>query len=559
MHKAIPVIDLFAGPGGLGEGFSSLLNSDGSPVFKIKLSIEKEELAHQTLTLRSFYRQFENKSIPDDYYEFLKGKITTVDDLFAKWPIQAKAAKKEAWNIELNEANAAIISNGISEVLDGERNWVLIGGPPCQAYSLPGRARMKKNEGKELDLNDIRVHLYKEYLRIIAKHSPAVFVMENVKGILSSKVNNESIFSNILKDLQDPYRAFPGKNNENNIGYSVFSLVKEKSKNKKGEYVYENKDFIIKAEDYGIPQSRHRVIILGVRNDFIDCTPELLSISGPVNIMQVISNLPQLRSELSKKGKVAKKTKKSIELNIDKAEIWKKAIHSLITENLLNEVKETAGKRLLNKLNYNIKHLLSPLNDVGGQYIPCRSLTTFDTNWFFNPNLNGVCNHEARMHMPIDLVRYIYASTFAQVKKRSPKLSDFPQSLLPNHKNVNKDNVNEHFADRFRVQLVDKPASTVTCHLAKDGHTFIHPDPLQCRSLTVREAARIQTFPDDYFFCGTRTAQYIQVGNAVPPLLARQIAKIVKAHFNNISKITKERNDVSSKIEEQSLTEEIAV
>ena len=127
--------------------------------------------------------------------------------------------------------------------------------------------------------------------------------------------------------------------------------------------------------------------------------------------------------------------------------------------------------------------------------------------------------------MRSDLYRYLFASSYAKTFRSSPKLAQFPPRLLPNHGNVSDENV--PFADRFRVQLADHPSSTVVAHIAKDGHYFIHPDPSQCRSLTVREAARLQTFPDDYFFEGNRTEQYTQVGNAVPPWLARKIATVV--------------------------------
>jgi DNA (cytosine-5)-methyltransferase 1 len=125
------------------------------------------------------------------------------------------------------------------------------------------------------------------------------------------------------------------------------------------------------------------------------------------------------------------------------------------------------------------------------------------------------------------LQRYFFASVFAREKRRSPLLKDFPSSLLPAHKNVEAALKERKFADRFRVQLRDGASTTIVSHIAKDGHYFIHYDPAQCRSLTVREAARLQTFPDNYFFEGPRTEQYKQVGNAVPPMLARQIAKIV--------------------------------
>jgi DNA (cytosine-5)-methyltransferase 1 len=131
--------------------------------------------------------------------------------------------------------------------------------------------------------------------------------------------------------------------------------------------------------------------------------------------------------------------------------------------------------------------------------------------------------------MASDLARYLFAAIYGEVKSVTPKASHFPDVLAPEHKSWASGNFN----DRFRVQLQGQPSTTITCHISKDGHYFIHPDPTQCRSFTVREAARLQTFPDNYFFKGNRTEQFIQVGNAVPPFLAKQIGNAVLALLNS--------------------------
>ena len=134
-----------------------------------------------------------------------------------------------------------------------------------------------------------------------------------------------------------------------------------------------------------------------------------------------------------------------------------------------------------------------------------------------------IAQRSTRAHIASDLSRYWFAAVFRQSAGKSPKAPDFPKPLWPAHANF----LSGKFTDRFRVQGWDEPATTVTSHISKDGHYFIHPDPYQIRSLTVREAARIQTFPDNYHFVGKRTQQYVQVGNAVPPLLALQLATLV--------------------------------
>lgn len=514
MNKTFSIIDLFAGPGGLGEGFSAFSNSEkeGTP-FHISLSIEKDVFAHKTLTLRSFFRQFPKGQAPDEYYQYLRRELD-FSTLINKYPKEMNCAMSESWHAELGVENQEKVDDRIYSALAGNKKWVLIGGPPCQAYSLVGRSR---NGGTNPE--DKRLYLYREYLRIIARHSPPVFIMENVKGLLSSRINKELIFDKILSDLRNPNAAIKYSSEKSSFSpvdneYNLFSLVKKASESNGGWQELDPRDFIIKSEEYGIPQARHRVIILGIRKDLSPTGADILTPSSPVDTRRALAGLPALRSGLSK--------------TTDSAAAWTIAVKRILTNKSVLRYRDAYGDQVVRKIQEIVHGLSAPVTDRGFDFVFCqaRSMDYF-CEWFIDECLNGICNHSTRGHIVEDLHRYLFAACYAKVHGRSPTLQSFPVELLPHHQNVGKAVMGGHFEDRFRVQVETKPATTITSHIAKDGHYYIHPDPRQCRSLTVREAARLQTFPDNYFFEGPRTEQYKQVGNAVPPLLARQIAKVV--------------------------------
>jgi DNA (cytosine-5)-methyltransferase 1 len=528
-NRLIPVIDLFAGPGGLGEGFTSVIE-EGERTFDIKLSIEMDENAHRTLELRSFTRQFPIKQLPVEYYgllqeEDLYKRTQLREQLFEKYPKEAEIARNEAWKATLGVIPSKIVDDRIQEQLNGERNWVLIGGPPCQAYSLVGRAR--RQETTELNYEDNRVYLYKEYLRIIAVHQPAVFVMENVKGLLSAKLGDEKIFDWIKRDLNNPNIVFP---ESTSAKYRIFSLVTQSEEfDQHGNPIYnKDTDFLIEAEKYGIPQKRHRVILLGIRED-LDLIPKTLQkAKRPITLFEVIGDLPKIRSGISKTviGHEIKEGKsKRIYQNIqDSDETWSSYIYQF-----RNEIVTWNG------FGKKIEKLKRVSLTTGSEYVKCNSPLDFNplNDWYRDEQIKGVCNHESRAHLLEDLLRYEFSSIFTATYNRFPRLEEYGKhsdKLIPDHKNFDSGKFN----DRFRTQLADQPATTVTSHISKDGHYFIHYDPDQCRSWTVREAARVQTFPDNYLFCGPRTAQFHQVGNAVPPYLAKQIAEVVSDIFQRI-------------------------
>ncbi len=522
--RPIPVIDLFAGPGGLGEGFASLGRPEGKPRFAIRLSIEKDPIAHATLELRAFLRQFNHGDAPTDYYDHLRGELTR-DELFQKWARQADAARHEAWHAELGIVDPAQlrerISSSLSPRLCGGRAfslslppalrgegrvggssldpWVLIGGPPCQAYSLVGRSRNKGIAGYQL-ANDPKARLYLEYLQLIADFWPAVFVMENVKGLLSSQIDGEPVFDKICEDLTDPAKALKRQDrtrrNAEPHTYSLHALTRQA--------LFESPaDFVIRSEQYGIPQARHRIIVIGIRDDLDRERLKQLTPSEGPTVEQMIRDLPALRSGLSKED--------------DSSAAWVAAVLELCRSCRVGGVFGTHLTARNLRIDSAVLEVLKQLPaqakkmaklDRGAEYLASSPCIQYERDWFVDERLGGVCNHATRSHIRSDLHRYLFAAAYAEAHHRSPQIADFPSALLPAHDNVADAMEGATFADRFRVQHRYRHATTVTSHISKDGHYYIHYDPKQCRSLTVREAARLQTFPDNYFYTGRRTMQY---------------------------------------------------
>jgi DNA (cytosine-5)-methyltransferase 1 len=507
----IPIVDLFAGPGGLGEGFSAFATSAHNP-FRVVLSIEKDEFAYRTLRLRTFFRHFTPRNLPDAYYEYLRGRIT-LQELSYSYAAEWGDVSAEVWNAELgNESafRARSVDERIRAALGDAESWILIGGPPCQAYSLAGRSRMRTVDRAKFE-TDHRHFLYREYLRIIAKHKPAVFVMENVKGLLSSTINDGKIFERILRDLRSPSVTDGGRSAR--LEYKLYSFARPADGHRRSREAREPGDFLIRCEEHEIPQTRHRVVILGVRSD-MDAEPDFLSENDPATVTRaVIGDLPAIRSRLSR--------------STDSSQSWRASIREHI-EPLLRDT--ALDKHLRSQLTQSLQRIRTSELEQGAEFIRSSASPSRHAEWYVDRRLAGVCNHSSRGHVGSDLARYFFAACYvasSNGRQRSPTLADFPRSLLPAHRNVETALAGGLFCDRFRVQIWDKPSTTITSHISKDGHYYIHPDPQQCRSLTVREAARLQTFPDNYFFEGPRTAQYHQVGNAVPPLLAKKLAGLI--------------------------------
>lgn len=477
MH-VFPIIDLFAGPGGLNEGFSSVRDESGAYVYKTLASFEMDSFACQTLRLRATYRELVRSGGDlGPYFDYIQGRKTWQSVLAGDFRDAYLAAKAHVYQVELGKDNRPEVDDFIEGRLgpESERgHWALIGGPPCQAYSLAGRSR---RTGDDTFASDHKHFLYREYLHILGKFKPTVFVMENVKGLLSSKNGDSSMFQTILGDLGD----LPG-----GTQYEIRSLVVDAD-----PADLEPSDFIIRAEEYGVPQKRHRVILLGVRSDVAPNVPRqvLRRADGAVTVRAALQTMPSVRAETS-----SRRPKMDLDWQVVQTEALKEM----------------------------------GLTDITRRVEPVKSGTlAIDAyeSWINEEALDTPIQHVPRAHMVSDLARYRVMAELAGLLGKSPKYTDLPAALHPEHKNVAREGT--PFTDRFRVQIWDAPSTTVVSHISKDGHYYIHPDPEQTRSFTVREAARLQSFPDNYFFEGPRTQQFHQVGNAVPPLLSKQIGDVV--------------------------------
>lgn len=404
----INIIDLFSGAGGLTEGFRN-------QQYKILGHVEKEKAACETLKLREVYYYLKKKNKLEVYNDFLNSK-SSIEDLLKHVP-QEKLNK--ILNFEISQENIHSIFSFFDDL--GENVDGIIGGPPCQAYSTIGRAR---NASKKS--SDERIYLYKFYIHFLNKYQPKFFIFENVKGLLSFRdADDEFLLPRMKKEFEE-------------AGYSLG---------------YE----VLNTKNYGVPQSRERLIIFGVMNEKKELIQEFFKNlkkyeENEVDVKTAFQGLPSLKA-----GEVNNS--------------YTNLSNDYVEQNFLQDSK-------------------TPL-----------------TQNIARPNNSN------------DLAIY---KIVAEAKKngKNIKYSEL-DSKLKTHKHTDK------FLDRFKALSWNSPSHTVVAHISKDGHHYIHPDTKQNRSITVREAARLQGFPDNYYFLDSRTSAFTQIGNAVPPIFSKKIADAI--------------------------------
>ena len=419
MPDHLNFVDLFAGGGGLSEGF---MREGYQPV----AHVEGDAAACNTLRTRMAYHWLVAAGKDDLYEDYLSGGISR-DRMYREVP---RRVVRSVINQEIRPDTLVQIYREIDSLLKGRELDLLVGGPPCQAYSVVGRSR---DDGGMV--GDKRNYLYKCYANFLEKYHPKRFVFENVVGLLSAKD-------------QDGRRYFDAMRQRfHELGYrTTYSKLC--------------------AKEYGVLQSRNRVILVGHREDVAATHPEPERWTPDVTVSEVFRDLPPLG----------------------------------------------AGK-----------------GDVG----PCQPLANASP-WQVHAGVSSslpVTWHQSRPNTERDLEIYRIAVTEWDERHCRLQYGDLP-AHLKTHRNRTS------FLDRFKVVAGDLPfAQTVVAHISKDGHYYIHPDIEQNRSITPREAARLQTFPDDYYFEGvdarpSRTHAFRQIGNAVPVLLSRRIAAKIRQDWD---------------------------
>ena len=456
----IRVMDLFAGPGGLGEGFSTLEPRPGYRPFRIIASVEKDPAACRTLRLRGFYRrlmQVSDQSALDTYYAYVRGERESPvapDSDVAR--VAWQQAGEETLQRTLGEPDTGLeLQTLIRRVqTNADKPLVLIGGPPCQAYSSVGRSRNIGIDSYQPAL-DSRHFLYRVYLDLLNNHRPVAFVMENVKGILSSQIAGRRLFPRILQDLASPATAYGQDKRRRLPRYRIYSLVDGSSfRHGQDPTLIQAERFIVQAERYGIPQNRHRVILFGLREDLADtfdrlgnAFPCLSPLTGTeqrpsVFTRHALTDLPPLRSGLSWLRSACK------------AGSWQDTLLPLFTHSArtiedaeLRIAFEESARQVANSNRPRGGRSVTPSSEAGFAVGLPENLAA----WYRGQDPPLVLNHETRAHMPEDLARHLFCSVYAGQKGVSPKANQFPATLAPRHRNW----ASGHFDDRFRVQVAN--------------------------------------------------------------------------------------------------------
>ena len=412
-------IDLFAGAGGLSEGFTRM---GFTPIAHVEMNKD----ACDTLRTRAVFHWLRENGKENIYYNYLKSENRD-KDFFWKENGVPQHVVDSVINKEISKETLSEIFELIDSILGDKNVDVVIGGPPCQAYSVAGRAR------KNMD-GDPRNFLYQYYIKFLKKYRPKMFVFENVPGILSAK--NGEYLDKIFEAVR-------------NAGYEL-SLPTNSQK-------------FLNSKNFGVLQDRKRVIIVGWRNELALSYPDFEITEPKFKILKdLFADLPELKN----------------------------------------------GEGTMNAVKYK------------------KTTTEYLKQSKIRGEIDFVTQHIARPNNENDLEIYRMAVEEMNQGKRL-NYAKLPERLI-RHKNTSS------FTNRFQVVNGDGISHTVVAHIAMDGHYYIHPDIKQNRSITIREAARIQSFPDDYFFEGSRTAVFKQIGNAVPPLMAEKIAKKIKEILKSI-------------------------